>query len=64
MHLIIVVALWCNREYLGGVGRVEEPAFLNSLHAHIRSGTKGASAIGLQLLGEVVSTGGAEVRKA
>ncbi len=39
-------------------GKGEEPDFLNSLHNHIRSGTKGASAIGPQLWGEVVSTGG------
>jgi hypothetical protein len=48
-------------EYIlgGGGGRGDEkPAFLNSLHAHIRSGTKGASAIGPQLWREVVSTGG------
>ncbi len=49
-------ALWCNREYLGR--RCERPAFLNNLHAHIRSGAKGASAIGPQMWGEVFSPGG------
>jgi hypothetical protein len=59
-HPIFAWALWCNREYLGwgGGGECEEPAILNSLHAHIRSGTKGASAIGPQLWGEVFSIGG------
>ncbi len=38
-------------------GGCEESAFLNSLHDHIRSGTKGASAIDPQLWEEVVSTG-------
>jgi hypothetical protein len=41
----------------GGEWGCEDPAFLNSLHARIRSGTKGASAIGPQLWGEVVSAG-------
>jgi hypothetical protein len=41
----------------GGGLKCEESAFLNSLHAHIRSGMKGASAIGPQL-GEVFSPGG------
>jgi hypothetical protein len=54
---IFAAALCSNREYLGGWGRCEGPAFLNSLHAHIRSGTKGASAIGPQLWGEVFSPG-------
>jgi hypothetical protein len=46
-------------ENIGGRGgECEEAAFLNSLHGHIRSDTKGASAIGPQLWGEVVWTGG------
>ncbi len=58
-HPIFVVALCSNREYLvGGGGWVLGSSFLNSLHAHIRSGTKGASAIGPQLWGEVFSIGG------
>jgi hypothetical protein len=36
-------------ENIWGGGECEEAAFLNSLHAHIRSGPKGASAIGPQL---------------
>ncbi len=40
-------------------GGCEEPAFVKSLHDHISSGKKGASAIGPQLWGEVVSTDGA-----
>jgi hypothetical protein len=48
-------------EYLGG--ECEEPAFLKSLLAHIRSGTKGASAIGPQLYGEVFSPGGGGKKK-
>ncbi len=37
-HPIFAAALCCNREYLGGGGRVWGSRFLNSLHAHIRSG--------------------------
>ncbi len=40
---IFAAALWCSREYLRGGGEFEEPAFLNSLHAHIRSGKKKSS---------------------
>jgi hypothetical protein len=41
-----------------GGGGCKEPVFLNSLHGHIGSGTKEASAIGPQLWGEMVSTSG------
>ncbi len=58
IHPIFVAALCSNREYLGGGGEMWGSSFINSLHAHIRRGTKGASAIGPQLSGEVFSTGG------
>ncbi len=45
------------QQRISGGGECEGPAFLNSLHAHIRRGTKGASAIGPQLWGEVFSPG-------
>jgi hypothetical protein len=54
-HPIFAAALCNNREYLG---REWVSSFLNSLHAHIRSSTKGASPIGPQLWEEAFSPGG------
>jgi hypothetical protein len=55
---IFAMALFNNREYLGGEReRMLGSSFLNSLHAHVRSAPKGASPIGPQLQGEVFSPG-------